>query len=353
MMEFIPNYQNLVDAAMNKRPKRLPLYEHVVDSEIVAAVLNEEIVDIKDNSKEQVEKYVDQLCRFYKHLTYDTVSFERGVGLILPGHGAIYGGKLGPIQNREDFEKFPWEKLHGWYWDRFTIHFDALRKYMPEGMKAVGGLGMGVFEISEDLVGYEPLCMLQYDDPQLFGEIYQRIGDLMVSLWKTLLDNYGDVCCVCRMGDDLGFKSSTLLAPDVIREHVVPQYIRIVDQIHSYNKPFLFHSCGNIFPVMDDIISRAKINAKHSNEDQIAPYEEWISKYSDRIGLFGGIDVNDLCLKTPDEIYSLVIEKGTKFRISANGYALGSGNSIPKYVPLDGYKAMIKAVQEIRVREDG
>jgi len=46
-----------------------------------------------------------------------------------------------------------------------------------------------------------------------------------------------------------------------------------------------------------------------------------------------------------------VFEKGSRFRAAANGYALGSGNSIPDYVPVDGYLAMIEAAKKIRKSE--
>jgi uroporphyrinogen decarboxylase len=46
-----------------------------------------------------------------------------------------------------------------------------------------------------------------------------------------------------------------------------------------------------------------------------------------------------------------VIEKGTAFRKKTKGYGIGSGNSIPEYVPTEGFIAMIDAVNEIRRRE--
>jgi len=95
---------------------------------------------------------------------------------------------------------------------------------------------------------------------------------------------------------------------------------------------------------MDDVIALG-INAKHSNENAIAPYDQWISLYGDRIGLLGGFDVDLLCLNEPTEIVDIVFEKGSRFRAAANGYALGSGNSIPDYVPVDGYLAMIEAAK--------
>jgi uroporphyrinogen decarboxylase len=349
-MEFSPDYRHLVDAARNIRPKRLPLYEHVIDPGLMGTLLGETMGLPQNPKASDVAQYMDQMCRFHKKMTYDTVSWEGGVGHILPGHGAIFGGKAGPIQNRTDFDKYPWKELPRLYWEKYTPYFEGLKKAMPSGMKAVGGIGLGVFEISEDLVGYEWLCLLQYDDPDLFREIYLKIGDLLVGLWRDLLPRYGDLFCVCRMGDDLGFKSNTLLAPDAIREHVVPQYKRIIETVHAAEKPFLLHSCGKIFGVMDDIIG-AGINAKHSNEDQIAPFDEWIEKYAGNIGLFGGIDVNDLCLKKPDEIFRQVVEQGARYREKANGFALGSGNSIPNYVPVEGYTAMVEGVKEIRRRE--
>ena len=155
---------------------------------------------------------------------------------------------------------------------------------------------------------------------------------------------------MCRIGDDLGFKASLLTIPQTVREHVLPQYKRLIDLIHSYGKPFLWHSCGNIFEVMDDFIALG-IDAKHSNEDAIAPFDEWIDKYGDRIGLLGGFDMVFLGTRSPGEVYDAVVEAGTRFRAKANGYALGSGNSIPEYVPVDNYLAMVRGAQEIRKRE--
>ena len=121
--------------------------------------------------------------------------------------------------------------------------------------------------------------------------------------------------------------------------------------VHAAGKPFLWHSCGNIFSVMEDMIA-AGIDAKHSNEDVIAPFDVWIERYGDRIGLFGGVDVDILCRDAPEVIFERVVEMGRRFRETAQGYALGSGNSIPEYVPVEGYLAMIRAALcRFRARE--
>ncbi len=346
-MSFAPDYRYMLDVLANRRPARLPLYEHIICPEIMEKVLDTRFAHLVQGGSADQREYFRNHCRFFKDMTYDTVSYEVCICDILPEHGAILGGKQGPIQNRKDFESYPWAQLPDLFWALAGKRFDALAAEIPAGMKAIGGIGNGVLEISEDLVGYEYLPFMQADDPELFAELYVKIGDLMVTLWNRLLERYSDTYAICRFGDDLGFRSSTLVSPTTIREHIIPQYRRVINTIKSANRPFLWHSCGCIFEIMDDVIALG-INAKHSNEDAVAPYERWIETYSQRIGLVGGIDLDILCQKKPAEIFDIVLERGSRFRNMAKGYALGSGNSIPDYVPVEGYLAMIRAAQAIR-----
>jgi uroporphyrinogen decarboxylase len=348
--DFVPDYTNLLQVLLNRKPWRLPVYEHHIDAPFISKVLGEDLSPEGLNPKELVD-YYNKITRFWKDMTYDGFDFEAAICDILPGHGAIMGGMAGPIQTREDFEKYPWKDIPVIFKEKYSPHFDAIRKTLPIGMKAYGGCGYGIFEASQDLVGYQPLCVMQCLDPDLFKDLFVKIGDLWVELWNWVINNYDDLFVFYRMGDDLGHKTSTMLDPDVIRQHILPQYKRIIDLVHSSGKKFLLHSCGNIFPLMDDIISLG-IDAKHSNEDQIAPFMDWIEKYSGKIGLFGGFDLNLIILSEPDVVYKAVLEQGALFRTQANGYGLGSGNSIPGYVPVDGFMAMIDAVKEIRRSEE-
>jgi len=261
------------------------------------------------------------------------------------------GGMAGPIQTRDDFNKYPFEELPEIFWQTYIPHLEAIRSTLPPGMKAFGGCGYGIFESAQDLVGFEQLCLMQFMDPDLFRDVFKKIGDLYSTLWTKMVKDYSDIFVFFRMGDDLGHKSSTMLAPDTIREHILPQYKRVIDIVHRGGKKFLLHSCGNIFSIMDDILDIG-IDAKHSNEDQIAPFERWITDYNHRIGLFGGIDLNTLILNNPDDVFRLVLEKGTQYRIMSKGYGLGSGNSIPDYVPVESFLAMVEAVREIRRSEN-
>lgn len=344
--KFEPDYTHLLDVLNNRRPRRLPLYEHHIDPPFISKVLGYELV-LDGNKQSDYDDYYLRMISFWKDHTYDGFDYEAAICDIFPGHGAIMGGMDGPIQTREDFNKYPFDEIPDIFWHTYRPHLEAIRRVVPRGMKAFGGCGYGIFESAQDLVGFEKLCVMQFMDPELFDDLFQKIGDLYVTLWTQMIAEFSDIFVFFRMGDDLGHKTSTMLAPDTIRRNIFPQYKRVIELVHAGNKKFLLHSCGCIFSVMEEIIELG-IDAKHSNEDQIAPFERWIESYNDRIGLFGGIDLNTLIQKDYDEVFKEVIEKGSRFRQLARGYGLGSGNSIPDYIPVNGFLAMVEAAKVLR-----
>lgn len=340
-MRFEPDYRNLVKAANNIKVERIPLYEHIIAPEVMEKITGKKFAECANGSDADMDFFFQNFCGFFRDMGYDTVSYEQCVTGILPGGGALAEHAEGVIRDRDDFDRYPWEELEEMYFRAYSRRFEALRRNMPEGMKAVGGVGNGVFECVEDLTGYLNLCYMRTEDPELFADLFVRVGQILNRIWKRFLKEYGDILCVCRFGDDLGFKTSTLLSPNDIREFIVPQYAPIIESIHRAGKPFLLHSCGCIFDVMDALIDVAKIDAKHSNEDQIARFPVWVEKYGNRIGNFGGIDTDCVGRMGKENMREYIADVVGQCR-GHGGFAFGSGNSIPNYTVVEGYVDMPK-----------
>lgn len=345
---FIPNYKNLENAARNLPSDRIPLYEHNIAPCFMERVTGKQFAHLQDGTPDEKRQFFRSYNAFQKDMGYDTITFEGCITEILPGGGALGKHKKGIIQTREDFERYPWDTLCDLYFDAYAQHFAALRDTMPEGMRAIGGVGNGIFECVQDLVGLEDLCYMKIDDEELYQEMFSRIGDLLVEIWQRFLAEFGDVYCVCRFGDDLGFRSSTLLHQEDVKKLIIPQYKRVVEVVHSAGKPFLLHSCGCIFNVMDELINTAKIDAKHSNEDAIAPYKEWIDRYGKQIGNFGGLDTDALCDLNPCDIEGYTAQVFEVCTAKGHGIAIGSGNSIPDYVSVERYLKANRLLRRLR-----
>jgi uroporphyrinogen decarboxylase len=351
-MKFQPDYNNILNAAKNIEAVRLPLYEHYISPGIMEKVMDCKFAELYFGDYESKKEYFRNYNRFFLEMGYDTVSYETCIGPIMPGSGALGGHKDGVIKTREDFDRYPWDEIPDLFFKAYTLFYEALRETMPVGMKCIGGPGNGIFESVQDIVGFMDLCYIAEDDPSLYQDLFKKIGDVSSIIWQKFIEKYSDIYCVLRFGDDLGFKSSTLLKTPDVKAFIIPQYKRIIELVHAAEMPFLLHSCGCIFDVMEDLITVAKIDAKHSNEDQIAPFPYWVEKYGDRIGNFGGIDTDAVCRLNYTEMKEYIHSVVSNCK-GHGGFAFGSGNSIPDYVPVEGYLNMVRIVRELRGEKPG
>lgn len=344
---FTPDYRNLVAAARRERPRRLPLYEHNVYPNVLEAITGAPFADLSGGDGADKREYFRRFCAALTSLGYDAVPFEGCVTELVQGGEGLCGRAASLFASRADVEAWDWDGCADRYFSRFAPYFEALRDSLPPGMKAVAGVGNGVFETVQDFVPLTDLAYLEVDDPDAFEALWKRVADLLVRIWERFVPLYGDAFCLFRTGDDLGFRSSLLLKPETVRRWVLPAYARIAGIARGAGKPFLLHSCGRIFDVMDDLISLSGIDAKHSNEDAIAPFGEWLARYGDRIALFGGVDMDVLCREQPTAIAEYV---GELLRTAAPypGFAVGSGNQIASYVPPEGFLAMVETVRAYR-----
>ena len=133
-----------------------------------------------------------------------------------------------------------------------------------------------------------------------------------------------------------------MLSVDDMRRLVFPWHKEIVRRAHQSGKYAVLHSCGNYSKIEEDIINDMKYDAKHSYEDNIIPVEKAYEAWRGKIAVLGGLDLNFMICADEEEIF-----RRSKALVEASmhygGYALGTGNSVPDYVPDSHYEAMVRA----------
>ena len=337
-----PNMETFMKAIVEGvEPPRPPLVEYLVDPRVMKPILTDVI------GREWAEgglEYWDNFVALWFHLGYDFVRLESGLPFPSPARPGKDPGTgfdrhwaethEGPIQSWSDFESYPWPKVEDACFELYR--YVAIR--LPEGMGLLSCHGGGIFEHVSRLMGYETLCLMLHDDPRLVQSVTDRVGALILEYHSGLLE-IPSVRAIFQ-GDDMGFKTATLISPQHLREVFLPWHARFAQNAHSKGRAYFLHSCGCLEEIMPDLIDTVGIDAKHSFEDAIVPVTEMKRRYGTRIGILGGIDVDVLTRKSPDEVRAHVRQVVTSCAPGGR-YAVGSGNSIPSYIPVENYLAMV------------
>jgi uroporphyrinogen decarboxylase len=241
------------------------------------------------------------------------------------------------ITCRQDFERYSWPDPDS---SDYTP-LNKIRNHLSNDLKIIISGNGGIFENVVEIVGYENLCYRLYEQPDLVRDIVDFVGSRMLRYYENII--LKDAVGAIILNDDWGFKHQTLINPKQLRKYIFPWHRQIVEMAHQANKPAILHSCGNLADVMDDVINNLKFDGKHSFEDLIIPVEEAYELWGSRIAIMGGIDMDYLCRKDPLSIRQRVRDLITLSR-EKGGLALGSGNSIPDFIPVDNYCAMLETI---------
>lgn len=338
---FQPDIELLYKVLRREKTDRPVLFEFIVNLETCREAAG---VD-KQPEPGSLDLY-RMVIEAFRNLGYDCApvytwesglfSFPKGEQEALASRSQNQGAL---ITDWNSFDKYPWPAANKGNYDLYA----ELGPYLPDGMKLLGFSNGGILENATDIVGFEKLCMIYLEDPELCGEIFNSIGERLLKFYSIVasIDTVG----ACVVNDDWGFKSHTMFPPEMMEKYVFPCTRKIVEVIHANGKPAILHSCGNVANIMDVIIDELKLDGKHSFEDGIYPVEEAWDRWSDRIAIIGGIDVDFLSRKTPEEIYTRSLRL-LELSSDKGGYALGSGNSIPDFVPRENYLAMLRAAAD-------
>lgn len=332
-----------------------PQVEFIIDNPVIKTIIQDLMhrhwVDYGADRASQTA-YLDNLIAFWSFMGYDFVRFESGLGF--PAHSLstqnTVQGTVGQrnwvdehrssIDSISELEAFPFPSVE--QFDLFP--FEYLSAHLPEGMGLILSHGGGFLETLTWILSMEGLFLKLYDQPELVVALMERIGNLQMEFYKQIISL--DKLVAIFPGDDMGFRTGTLIKPDALHQIILPWHQKLASLAHEHGLLYFLHSCGNLKNIIEDLIDRVKIDGKHSFEDAIMPVEDFYDLYDQRIAILGGVDINFLTTSTQE-----AVRFRTRHHLehcNRGRFAIGSGNSIPDYVPVENYLAMVDETLEMR-----
>ncbi|MDD4140204.1 MAG: uroporphyrinogen decarboxylase family protein [Eubacteriales bacterium] len=334
-----PNKQRILDVFNGKMPDRVPNFEVLIDNPTLSAIMGRPMpVHTLGNIPPQ--DYLDVAGRIGQDV----------IGLCFYFSPFFYEDAQGcpkpldfPIRSRDDLKRLLKPDL-GWVQDRF----DLLDQYAA----AVSGTDTGLFVLLgsfmttayDQVFGFEPFMLSLFDDLPLVEEVLEIGADYYASITHLVCQR--DLTFL-YVGDDVAFKSATLIDPDLLRRIWLPRLKRIFAPALSRQIPILFHSDGNIRAIIPDLIDSG-VRAINPIEPYGMDIRDIKRTFGKDLALIGNLDVGgSLSRGTPDDV-----RRDARALIEAVGHdgglVLASSHSITPNVKPENFMAMVETAWTCR-----
>ena len=189
----------------------------------------------------------------------------------------------------------------------------------------------------------EYLGYLLADDPELVVRVLEANTHKAVQRIEHLPDGWASHCPVVFVGEDMAYKTAPMVPPEFLRRQYWPRFERIVHAYHARGIKVVFHSDGNLWPLLDDLVATG-VDGLNPLEAAAGMSPAAVRAHYPRLLLFGGIGYSALLVHaTPAEV-----AQATRAAIhqASPGYFVGSDTELGNDIPLANVRAMIETAWE-------
>jgi len=327
-----PDITQLLKTLKREKADYIPIVELGIHPKIKERFLGRPLNNIKDE------------IEFWHKAGYDYIKlqpvFKLNLGqTIVDSDSTIKWAseKQGLIKSFEDLERFYFPSAS----EIDYTNFEKVKGLLPEGMGVIGQYG-DIFTMTWELMGFEHFAFSLFDNPELVKALNDRIGNLVLSMFDFISGQ--DSVNIIWYSDDIAYKTGLMVSPSILDIYFFPWLEKIGNLTKKYSKPFIYHSDGVLYQVMDKLID-CGIDALHPIEPKAMQIADVKRKYGEKLSLIGNIDVDLLCRGKGNDIRNQVLLNIKQAGFNG-GYCVGSGNSIPDYVHYENYITMIETVKE-------
>ncbi len=329
-------YERFMTALRREQPDRVPIWELIVNKPVVEGLYGPGLDYHDFVEREDLDGLtIFEDGRIVDRIDSTTYRDEWGITWRVEDVDVPYPLD-GPIKSEADLDRYVPPDPDADH--RLVTLEKALRRF--KGEKAIVFLSHDGFEFPHYLRGMDNL-LLDYIDN---AECAHRLARIAVDYKKRVMDRALEMGAdVALTGDDYAHRHSLIMSPMQFREYIKPYLKEMVDVAKKHSVPFIKHTDGDIWAIMDDLV---EIGC-----DAVDPLEpianmdigEAKRRYGDRLALLGNVDCGELLSRgTPEQVEEAVKETIAKGSVGG-GHVLASSNSIHPAVDPANYRAMVEA----------
>ena len=270
-----------------------------------------------------------------------------GVRRQLPKEGGHYYVVHPPLAGAtclSDLSAYPWPEPEADY----AALGDTARHLRQQTDKAlVLNLAVGLIHQAQFLRGFEAWLMDLVLDPTFAEALMDRVLEIWLAEAKAMLRAVGDAADVVIYADDVAFQCGPMVSPEMYQRLLRPRQARVFDLLASSGLKVLYHSCGNILPLLGDLVDMGvdAVNPVQVSAGPMGDTDALKRKWGGRLAFWGGIDTHTVLPRgTPADVRTEVRRRLGDLA-PGGGYVVAAVHDIQAEVPPENVCAMFDTAE--------
>jgi len=150
-------------------------------------------------------------------------------------------------------EKLVWPDIDSWDWEGAAKRNNDT--YLKCNEAVAVWLFTGWYERLMSFMDFEGAVMAMIDEDQTDAvkELFDRLSELYIRIFEKYITHFPNIDTFV-VHDDWGGQKETFFSPAVAAEMIVPYMKKVTDFLHSKGKICEFHSCGQLFKQIPNMI---------------------------------------------------------------------------------------------------
>ncbi|MFQ5612018.1 MAG: uroporphyrinogen decarboxylase family protein [Anaerolineae bacterium] len=238
----------------------------------------------------------------------------------------------------DELKSHPWPTPDWWDFSELPAMIDRLQQDGPFHIRFRLG---SFFEQAWALRGLEQFMLDIGMNPAIAEYIMDRILEVHLENLKTVLDLAGNRLDMVYTYDDVATQNSLLISPKSWRKLVKPRHRKILDVVHSYGIPAMYHCDGAVAPLIPELIDIGVdvLNPIQPDAKGMAP-AELKEQYGGQLTFHGGVDIIRTLPRGSKAQVQHEVRERTRVLGRGGGYIMCSSHHVQPDTPLENVLAM-------------
>lgn len=230
---------------------------------------------------------------------------------------------------------------------------EAKHLYKNTDLCLIGRFGSSIFETAWYMRGFEQFLMDLMINQDFAKVLMEKICSIQMRIDERCLELAGKYIQILKLaGDDLGGQEGPLISPEIFRQMIKPILCKRWEVIKSKFRKInpkgyvMFHSCGNIYPLIPDFIECGLDILDPIQKVKGMEIEKLKAEFGNKLTFHGAIDTQYLLPNgSPAEVRSEV-KRIISILGKNGGYIAAPVHNLQADVPVENIIALSDAVRE-------